>query len=53
MSKVINRTVITSCVFAASLMIAGSASAALPFFSNDNEPVTSLAPMLEKPRRVS
>ncbi|AEE21593.1 protease Do [Glaciecola sp. 4H-3-7+YE-5] len=48
MSKVINRTVITSCVFAASLMIAGSASAALPFFSNDNEPVTSLAPMLEK-----
>ncbi|GAC11419.1 DegQ family serine endoprotease [Paraglaciecola chathamensis] len=48
MSKVINRTVITSCVFAASLMIAGSASAALPFFSSDNEPVTSLAPMLEK-----
>ena len=48
MSKVINRTAITSCVFAASLMIAGSANAALPFFSSDNEPVTSLAPMLEK-----
>lgn len=48
MNKVINRSLVISCYMAASVFVASSAHAALPFFSNDNEPVPSLAPMLEK-----
>lgn len=46
MNKVVSRFFLGSSLVIGSLMLALSASAALPFFSNDEVP--SLAPMLEK-----
>ena len=48
MSKVVNRFLVACCLATASMSVSLVSSAAIPFFSNDNSQIPSLAPMLDK-----
>ena len=48
MRKVVNRFLVACCVVTASMSVSLVSSAAIPFFSNDNSQIPSLAPMLDK-----
>ena len=48
MSKVVNRFLVACCLAPASMSVSLVSSAAIPFFSNDNSQIPSLAPMLDK-----
>ena len=48
MDKIVNRCFVACCIIAASMSVNLVSNAALPFFSNDNGEVPSLAPMLDK-----
>jgi len=48
MSKVVNRFLVACCGATASMSVSLVSSAAIPFFSNDNSQIPSLAPMLDK-----
>ena len=48
MRKVVNRFLVACCVVTASMSVSLVSSAAIPFFSSDNNQIPSLAPMLDK-----